>query len=250
MAHEAVTWALGMKTGSASAKLVLIVLAERASRENDWRCWPSVADICDQTELNRKTVLAAIAKLIAAGLVSDTQRKRGKTGQIPVYRINVEQSQKRDASMGDTLPTDEDETVPFFPSNSPVFSSKQSQKRDTEPVREPVKEPVTKNICADGARVAGENLPEWLDQDLWASCVSHYHYLQNMKGETVPDAWEAKALRILVGYVADGYDPTKVIEQAINSDDGLLLPTKKKPARSFKGTTPANGQTPGLMATR
>lgn len=245
MAHEAVTWALGMKTGSASAKLVLIVLSERASRENGWRCWPSVADICEQTELNRKTVLAAVAKLQSSGLISDTQRKTGKTGQIPVYRVNVEQSQKRDSFKGDAHPADEVETVPFFPSNSPVFSSKQSQKRDTEPVREPVKEPVTKNICADGAPVAPNDLPKWLDQDLWASYVSHYHELQDMKGNTVSWAWEAKALRILSDLVAQGEDPTEVLQRAINSVFGLLLSTRN-PNISY----PANsGQTNGHTAT-
>ena len=211
----------------ASAKLVLLVLAERASRENGWRCWPSVADICEQTELNRKTVIAALAKLRASGLVSDTQRKVGKTGQIAVLRINYEQSQKRVAFGSAVHVGAGTETVPFFPPNSPVFSSKESQKRDTEPVKEPVKEPVTKNICADGAPVDGESLPAWLNQDLWATYVGHYHDLQAMRGMSVPTAWEAKALRILSGLLDDGYDQEQVIEQAINSRDGLLLPVSR-----------------------
>lgn len=93
-----------------------------------------------------------------------------------------------------------------------------------QPVIEPSIEPSVKQ-CADGA-IDPEGLPEWLDQDLWASYVRSYHDLQNMKGKTVPDAWEAKALRILSDLVAQGEDPTEVLQRAINSDFGLLLSTR------------------------
>jgi len=133
MAHEATAWALIQMTGSASAKLVLVALADRAKAGSGWTCWPSVADLRSTTELDRKTVIAALAALEGLGLIHDTGERKGITRQVRVYRVNIEQSQKRNSS--------ESGTVPDLPRNSPVIPSKQSQKRDTEPVIEPVKEP-------------------------------------------------------------------------------------------------------------
>jgi len=103
-----------------------------------------------------------MARLVAAGLIRDTGYRRGATNQVIVYRLNPplvgtaqatasapirsvehknEQSQIRDRSSVEHFDEERSrfwdssngETVPFFPANSPVFPSEQSQKRDTEP---------------------------------------------------------------------------------------------------------------------
>lgn len=114
-----------------STKLLLLALAEHANHFTGL-AYPSIEQLIDMTGQDRKTVIAGFQKLIAAGAMEDTGKKVGKTGQIPVYRLLLppeeEQSQKRHSKR-----------VPNFPAKSPVFPSKESQKRDTEPSKEPSK---------------------------------------------------------------------------------------------------------------
>ena len=123
MSFGALAWAAKATGIRPAEKLVLLGLAECASRDNG-DAYPSVAALVEFAGLNRKTVIAALDSLIFYGLISETGESRGKTNQIKVYRLaletvpKVERSQKR---------------------NSPVFSGKESQKRDTDTVREPVK---------------------------------------------------------------------------------------------------------------
>lgn len=122
MSFDALAWAGKCQPGNPARKLVLIALADRHNAESDL-AYPSVPWLAEWTGLNRKTVIAALDTLEAQGLISDSGERVGKTKQIKAYRLHLgtvpktEQSQKR---------------------NSPTFSAKESQKRDTEPVREPV----------------------------------------------------------------------------------------------------------------
>ena len=122
MSFDALAWAGRCNPGSPALKLVLLGLAECAQREN-CKAWPSIAALAEFTCLNRKTIIAALDTLEARKFITDTGEKRGRTAQVKVYFLHTEtvpkteQSQKR---------------------NSSTFSVKQSQKRDTEPVREPV----------------------------------------------------------------------------------------------------------------
>ncbi len=151
MSVEAITWALGLTVERSSAKFVLVVMANCAN--HDMTCWPSVKYLSDATGQDRKTVLGNMARLLDEGYIVDTGARRGRTGQIPVYWLNVKQkipavnldnqtgedddyfaenapskstkngtvkqSQKRNSS--------ENGTVPFFPSNSTVFPVKESR---------------------------------------------------------------------------------------------------------------------------
>lgn len=222
--------------GGGSELLAMLALADWSDDEG--RCWPSMASIAKKTRLSRSQAQRIVHQLIEDGFLSVIGNKNGGApGMSRQYRISIAKLTGSTHATGRTEEAD---------GSHPCAET--GSTHATQTVIEPSIEPSEKQ-CADGARAEGEDLPEWFDQDLWASYVGHYHELQNMKGKTVPDAWEAKALRILSALVADGYDPTEVIDQAINSDDGLLLPTKKKPARSFKNTTPANGHTHGHTAT-
>lgn len=84
---------------------------------------------------------------------------------------------------------------------------------------------VSKTECADGAPVAPEDLPVGLDRELWEGYLNHYPELQAMKGNPEPHQnWEGVATRKLNKLASEGNDPNLVVEQAINSKDGLLLP--------------------------
>jgi hypothetical protein len=124
---QAISWALKQPIAKSSEKFVLVVMCNYA--DENGCCYPSITALSAATAQDRKTVIANLKSLSAAGKISDTGRRVGATGQVVVYQINsteigpVEESQKRNGS--------ENGTVPLFPSNSTVFPSKQSQKRDT-----------------------------------------------------------------------------------------------------------------------
>ena len=131
MSFEALSWAAKVRTDHSADKLVLLGLADCAGNESA-EAYPSIAALCEFSSLNRKTVITALDRLIAAGHIVETGKQTGRTGQVKIYRLamdnsaengTVKQSQKRES----------------LEANSPVFSRKQSQKRDTEPIREPIR---------------------------------------------------------------------------------------------------------------
>ena len=141
MSVEAITWALAQPITHSSAKFVLVVLANCAAADT-LVAYPSTQYIADATGQDRKTVLANLARLRDWGLIEDTGKRCGATGQIVVYRLRgpdllaAKQSQIRNGPENGTVP----KTERFRKRNSPKnggkeyrFSLKQSQKRDTEP---------------------------------------------------------------------------------------------------------------------
>lgn len=88
MSVQAITWAYNQKVGSASLKFLLITLANHANREG--LVFLSSQLICEETELNRKTVLAGISKLIEMGLIVDTGKTAGSTSRVKVYQMACE----------------------------------------------------------------------------------------------------------------------------------------------------------------
>ena len=121
MSVQAITWAYSQQIEQATRKFVLVTLANFA--DSEWKCYPSIKTICDYTGLNRKTAIDCITELETLGFIQDSGERKGATGQVKVYLLK--ESLKRNSS--------ENGTVPLLPPNSPVFTTKQSQKRDTEP---------------------------------------------------------------------------------------------------------------------
>lgn len=102
MSIDAMNWAKKIKTGKSSAKSVLTWLADMCGP--DHCAFPSIGALADATELDKKTVQSSLQHLIAIGLIEDTGDRRGRTNQIPVYRLvgieesvaDVEHTQKRE----------------------------------------------------------------------------------------------------------------------------------------------------------
>lgn len=137
-------WARKQKVPRSAAKFVLWVMADLAASDLSF---VSVGYIADATGMDRKTVMANIDRLQRWGLIEDTGERRGKTKQIPVYRLRMEGDLFDNApngtknGTGTKSGTDSGETVPIFPPNSTNFSGKRYQKRDTDP-----KDPKDPNI--------------------------------------------------------------------------------------------------------
>lgn len=122
MSWPALGWASKQRPSRSADKIVLIALADRHNEENDL-AWPSLAWLGDFCCLDRKTVIAALDRLEAAGYIADSGQRTGRTGQVKAYTLAINGPEI-------TVPKTE-------PLNSPVFPKKQSQKRDTEPSTEP-----------------------------------------------------------------------------------------------------------------
>ncbi|MDH2509747.1 helix-turn-helix domain-containing protein [Acinetobacter baumannii] len=130
-------------------KLVLLSLADRAGETHE--CYPSIARLVDDTEMDRKTVLKIIDELIEDGFIIDTGKREGKTKQVKVYlligvkgRETVPTTVHFDTGNDDlnstnngTVPTTEQfqqfhERVPTIPLNSPNVGTRNLPKNLSE----------------------------------------------------------------------------------------------------------------------
>ena len=67
MSLDASIWAWKQRVGRASAKLVLLSLADRAGETHT--AYPSIARLHMDTELDRKTIMDCLEYLATAGLI-------------------------------------------------------------------------------------------------------------------------------------------------------------------------------------
>lgn len=130
MSWETQSWAAKQRPGSASAKLVLLGLASCADANHC--AFPSIQWLCDFSDLNRKTVIAALQRLEDGmfPLIEDTGERRGRTLQVKVYRLAAGAEGASADPASETVPKAEQSQN----RNSSGSSRKQSQNRDTEPV--------------------------------------------------------------------------------------------------------------------
>lgn len=117
-------------------KLVLLSLADRAGETHE--CYPSIARLVEDTEMDRKTVLKIIDELIEDGFIIDTGKREGRTKQVKVYLLIGIKGRETEpttvlfdsgndelnSTNNGTVPTTEQfqqfhERVPTIPLNSP-----------------------------------------------------------------------------------------------------------------------------------
>lgn len=82
MSYAAERWARSQKVGNASAKFVLIELAN-ALNKDDVECYPGIDTLEETTELNRKTVLASTKLLEEKGFIK--KRRACERGKQRIY---------------------------------------------------------------------------------------------------------------------------------------------------------------------
>lgn len=70
--------AMHSKIGDPLAKLLLIAIADRADKDTG-QCWPSIARLCEDTEMSRASVTRRLITLEQKGFITRTQRDQQST---------------------------------------------------------------------------------------------------------------------------------------------------------------------------
>lgn len=172
MSFEALAWAVKQQPGRASDKLILLGLADRWNNE-ERAAWPSIKWLQEFSGLNRKTVITALQRLERAGMIRDTGGRVGKTRQGKVYTLSFDDASKS--------------TEKGIVKESRFFR-KESQKRDTEPIKEPIK-----SLSNESVHLAS---------DLWNDVAAKTGWPQVRK---LTDARRAKLKARLAEHGDDGW---------------------------------------------
>lgn len=200
MSFDALAWAGKCQPGSAARKLVLLALADRHNPESNIS-YPSIAWLVEWTGLNRKTIITALDELEAAKLISDSGQRTGKTGQVKAYTLHLE-----------TVP----KTEQFQKRNSTVFSAKQSQKRDTEPVKEPVDNPSIEGSSKRARATGGKKqvvfaCPAGVDPMDWASLLAN----RKAKRSPMTEGAYRQITNKLAAWADAGWPPGPIVANAV-----------------------------------
>ena len=99
MSIEALNWAWRQQVPSASAKLVLMALADHAN--GDGYCWPSMGRIGSMAGISSKQVATHVRTLAALGLVEKANRRRYE-GQYRgwLYRLRISTAHQEAVATG------------------------------------------------------------------------------------------------------------------------------------------------------
>lgn len=132
MSYDAERWARSQKVGNASAKFVLIELANALNRETG-KCYPSIEALQEATELNRKTVIAATKHLEEKGFI--TKRRSFVNGKqivyygFPSFKPADRESKNKSTKTG-TLESTENGTLP--PQSTEIGTLESTENGTTE----------------------------------------------------------------------------------------------------------------------
>jgi hypothetical protein len=115
MSLDATRWAWQQRIKPASLKLLLLALADRASPDSGFECFPTIDRLCADTGLDRKTIIDALDRLASVGLIVDTGKRVGATKRTPVYRLigPIARDEERDVTHFVYRTTDQ-ETGEFY----------------------------------------------------------------------------------------------------------------------------------------
>jgi len=129
MSSAALSWATYQVVKPATAKLLLMILADHANPHTG-RIFPSIARLVAFSGLNEKTVSAGLMRLEELTILIDLGEKTGKTGRTRVFKLNKDWG-------GPTVPRVTPKTVELSDGNTPENGgSEYPRKRATEPRRE------------------------------------------------------------------------------------------------------------------
>jgi hypothetical protein len=181
----ATRWAWDQLTLKSSTKLVLLAMADCVNAEGgEMLCWPSYRFIAKRTSLDAKTVEAGVYRLREAGLITDTGKRRGETGKVVVYLLNVSENgcittgpegeggptpqHANDTKSGDVKPAGNDTEIPSNPpkngAQSPQISGAMTPKAVVRISKGTIKESGKesgKSACAQPPDVADQTWKDW-----------------------------------------------------------------------------------------
>jgi DNA-binding IscR family transcriptional regulator len=84
MSWQAVRAVKDLQTGSATKKLVLLVMADYAAEDGS-SIYPSLGTVAERSELSRRSVITAVADLVSAGILI---KERQANGGVQLYAIH------------------------------------------------------------------------------------------------------------------------------------------------------------------
>ena len=125
MSNRAQDWAYRQTVGSSSSKAVLALIAndvrdEPSTSKATGKIWPamhayrSIASTCEATELDRKTVMASLRRLEAAGFIAKAGTD-GQTNQVTVYALAFTSPKNGIGTSPKIGTSTKNGTVPNFP---------------------------------------------------------------------------------------------------------------------------------------
>lgn len=251
MSFPAIAWALKQPVGRASAKFLLVAMADCVNADStEMLCFPSIAHLSKVTDMDPKSVKANLLKLRELGFIEDSGERKGQTGRVVTYRLKTpeneapeavgepSQSAQISAAMSPNFPVPAvSEMSPNFPGNEPKFPDQSAQislvigpnlghGTSKEPVMEPVKEPVKR--AKDSFNAAQIDLPEWLPREAWAMWAKD----RADRKKPITRAGATLQLKDLEKYRAQGHDPVAVIENSISRGWQGLFPPREEAARA------------------
>lgn len=82
-------WTLSKSTVTPLEKLILLAIADRCGERGE--CWPSISRICKDTNLSQDAVRRHRAILIQKKLLTYTGKFAGRSNQIPIMKLMIEE---------------------------------------------------------------------------------------------------------------------------------------------------------------
>lgn len=226
MSLAAMTWAIAQKIPRPTHKLVLIILANRVNAAALAPVsFPSVASICADTSLDRKTVMAALAELQTQGVIEDTGTRYGATRQVTCFRLRIagyapDNSPKNGTLSGEKMI----DNSPVFPQPPPNLACEESRKRDTESVTNQDQEQPKRKRGAARAHFAPPALPNWLPLPAWNAWLE----VRTIKRAFLTEYAMRLSLGTLLKLAREGHDPQAVLDQSTANNWTGLFPVKSE----------------------
>lgn len=175
MSFSAFRWAMDQHCGSASAKLVLVALAD-LTRRGRASAYASASKLSAMTELDRKTVLAALHRLQEASLLRRTGEVQGRGG-APVFELAMptQVSGPSEPETGTASEHEEQcEPIPVLARTGTSLSTNQYQfshqpvpKAGHKPERTSLK-PVPRKRGTPASEQPAVERPSSIDSQVWA----------------------------------------------------------------------------------
>lgn len=219
---------------SRGALAVFSVILARFNERNGC-CWPGVTLIAQESCIDRRNAIRALKALEERGWI-EVERAFGKSNTYKVRHPTGDTSATSDADATSGAHVTSDESVTRDTSVTELVASASLELVASAPPEYRKRTP--KGTPKEKKHVSEEplTLPTWLSPDLWDTWCK---YRKAKSGKGFTRFAEELNLRKLVALQAQGFDPKRVIENAIEMTwTGLFPPkdTQKSGTRSnFSG---------------
>jgi hypothetical protein len=212
MGMDAIEWATELNIPRSSAKFVLVIMAKCAG--TDLLCWPSISYLCRATSQNRKTVLENLNRLKDGGYISPCEARRGYSGQVVVYRINLPKTETPDPAPKRDDP--ENQPGPISAATRPVFDDQQARFFDQpgpktghgKVIERSCESKQKKNKAAPAAQEFV--LPDWVPLEAW----NGYLEMRTKKRKEPTTRARELVLTKLWQLHTEGHDLTAVLDNS------------------------------------